>query len=90
MDFKKGCTILCHNKYHNHFQDLTQGTKNTTLYVDSNNRLPPSEVIDDFNQITSDSSRTWLTDLDANVTFDIDTLTLIRGAHLAVHPDIQQ
>ncbi|XP_071506021.1 uncharacterized protein [Diadema antillarum] len=72
-----------------YLQDVTPGVSNQTLYISSNNRAPPSEVVPTPGEISLDSSRTWLSDEESNETVAVDTLMLVDGAHFAVHPDIE-
>nr|XP_054759174.1 uncharacterized protein LOC129265182 [Lytechinus pictus] len=73
-----------------YLEDQSIGRQNQTLYMNNNGQLPPSEVIASYDLVSLDSSRTWLSDHDSNMTFDIDTLTLIGSSHMALDPSIHQ
>jgi len=68
-------------------QDTTNGAQNETLIIDNFGITHSSLGITDhtYASYTTEGGRTWIAD---STLTQMDTIRIVRDAHIAVHPDL--
>lgn len=71
-----------------YLQDTQHGVLNRTLIFDNNFRAPYSPEISDVSRHEIDSGRSWLLPTEGD--YELEEVHIIRGTHLALHPDLKR
>ncbi|XP_077861759.1 uncharacterized protein LOC144342564 [Saccoglossus kowalevskii] len=69
-----------------YMENIEEHVKNRSLIINNNNQSPVTPYVDDFDNYSSDSSRTWLPTSQQNYYFE--EIQIFKEGHLVLHPDI--